>query len=109
MVVTALVTLVAVPVDAALYRWVDERGVVQFSDQPPPKHADGATISLDVQPPASGTTPLTDSISERSRSLSQGRRPVMRKSRRSRTSNAGRSTSSRSTGRSSPTVRVPSY
>ncbi|MDH3452706.1 MAG: DUF4124 domain-containing protein, partial [Gammaproteobacteria bacterium] len=110
--------LVTLPADAALYRWVDERGVVQFSDQPPPKHADGASISLDVPQPASGTTPLTKSISQRSESLSKsGGKATRNKPRKSRSTNtARRSASSRSrsssrgsTRRTSPTVRASSY
>lgn len=94
--------LLVVTAEAALYRWEDDQGVVHFSDQPPPRHATGSTMMLDVPQPASGSVPLTGSIQDRSRGVSAASvrkksrdrrvRPAKPKAAGSATSGARRST-----------------
>ncbi len=44
---------------AAIYRWVDENGVISFRDTPPPENPEKAQI-IDVAPlPSAGTTPVS--------------------------------------------------
>ena len=49
-----LVTFVAPPLDAAVYKWVDENGVTQYSATPPPDRA-GTTVNI-PPPPSSAVT-----------------------------------------------------
>jgi hypothetical protein len=52
-------SLAAVPASAEMYRWVDEHGKVQYSDQPPPEKAKtGKKLDIPNQPasPAADAT-----------------------------------------------------
>lgn len=96
---TAVLLMLSASANAALYRWVDERGVVHFSDQPPPRHIAGKTVPLNVPKPATGTVPLTSTIPQRSRSLSASSVRKTQKKRRTARRSTG-STTSRTTRRS---------
>jgi Domain of unknown function (DUF4124) len=45
----ALLSLVALPVSAQVYRWVDENGRVQYGDQIPLKYNDRASVEMNTQ------------------------------------------------------------
>jgi hypothetical protein len=53
--VLALICLLSVPASAAIYKWVDANGKVQYSDQPP-KHQATKKETVTVPPVASPTT-----------------------------------------------------
>ncbi len=40
--------LLVLPVQAGIYKWVDENGKVHYSQTPPPKGGRGATINTDT-------------------------------------------------------------
>lgn len=111
---TAALLMLSVSANAALYRWVDERGVVHFSDQPPPRHIAGETAPLSVPKPATGTVPLTSTIPQRSRSLSassvgkthKDRRAARKSARSTRSSSTRRSNRAPYSARSTPSKRI---
>jgi hypothetical protein len=43
-----VVALLVLPVQAGIYKWVDENGKVHYSQTPPPKEGRGATINSDT-------------------------------------------------------------
>lgn len=55
-ILAAVLTALAGPVGAQVYKWVDSQGNVQYSDRPPPGGAQKAT-TLKTPPPAAAVTP----------------------------------------------------
>jgi hypothetical protein len=43
-----VLALLVLPVQAGIYKWVDENGKVHYSQTPPPKEGRGATINTDT-------------------------------------------------------------
>jgi hypothetical protein len=60
--IVALVSLTAVAQAADLYKWTDDKGVIHYSDTPPPGHNDATRlrvksgVSDEAAPPAATTT-----------------------------------------------------
>lgn len=53
----AALSLAAAPAGAEMYRWIDEQGKVQYSDQPPPAKAkSGTKLNISNQPAAPAAT-----------------------------------------------------
>ncbi len=90
---TAALLLTSVCANAALYRWIDANGVAQFSDQPPPAHAQGETLTLDVPKPASGSVPPPESTP--SFKKSNAKKPFKQRRATRRTNTARRSAAKR--------------
>jgi hypothetical protein len=55
----ALLALAAAPAQA-IYKWVDEKGVTHFSDDPPPDGSKASKIEPKVTPPSSNAKPRDD-------------------------------------------------
>src|SRR5215831_8447239 len=54
-----VLVLVAAPAAAAdVYRWVDEKGTVHYSNEAPPKGFKSTTVEIDAEPRA----PVADSV-----------------------------------------------
>lgn len=74
----AVLTLcLAVPAQAAMYKWVDKDGSVVYSETPPPDGTDAITLTLQPPPdvpenPAENTAPLGQSASDGSNDTSAG-------------------------------------
>jgi hypothetical protein len=49
---TILLLLYAVTVDAQVYRWVDAKGTVHYSDSPPPAGVSATKLDIDTKPGA---------------------------------------------------------
>jgi len=56
-----LMAILALPIEAGIYKWVDEKGVVHFSDQPPEKKDDDLAVeSMPSAPPSTWQAPAEE-------------------------------------------------
>lgn len=65
-VMTMLIMLFSVATNAQIYKWVDENGKIQYTDQPPPPGASQKEQRLNIKPTARSTseTDKTKSLAE---------------------------------------------
>jgi type IV secretory pathway VirB10-like protein len=55
-VLAATLLVLALPAAAAMYKWVDEKGVTHYSETPPPEGTAAKKIDIAPPPPSSGST-----------------------------------------------------